>query len=183
MVITIARCISVALLVSLIAATQPASKPALGPPTSLSSGLIEFNAPPEPWATPEEKPNADGVVYTTKDRLGQMQVQVLPKDASVTQNAAVAIMKDLREKRAKGGVTVVMPATVEKDSRFAIKIHEKYKIEKKTVDALHLYRNVGPRAVMSVISSLAEDAGADAAILKTGEDVLLSAKFNKAAMK
>ena len=184
MVDRISTLIAIALVALLAAAASPpASQPVLGEQQSLAKNLIQYNEPPDPWATPAHDSNKDSIVYTTGDRLGQMAILVEPKDMSTSENVAAAIVKELRAKRQKAGIKVIMPAKVEKDSRFAIRIHEKYMVGDKTSDSVQLFRNVGPRVVLVIVASLADNADAVAAMHKAGEDVLLSAKFNKAAMK
>ena len=47
-----------------------------------------------------------------------------------------------------------MPAKIERDKRFAIVIHEKYKAGNLTADELHLYKAVGPRVVMLTVNTV-----------------------------
>ncbi len=76
-----------------------------------------------------------------------------------------------------------MPATAEKDSRFEMRIHEKYKLQGKTLDSLHLYRSVGPRSLELLVSTLSDDADAVTEMQKVGEQVILSAKLNRKVFK
>lgn len=185
-----ARLISTVLVISALAAgpatkpSSPTSKPALGESRALASDLIQYNAPPQPpWSTPSNKPDADSAVFTTSDRLGQMAIQLEPKDMQASDNVAVAIVKELRARREKSGVKIILRPTIEKDGRFAIRIHEKYKIGDRTNDSLQLFRNVGPRLVLVIVSSLADDPATVAVTHATGEAVLLSATFNRKAFK
>jgi len=181
--------LSIASLICVAAApaTKPATKPALPPlggQVSLLSDLIQYNEPPNPpWATPEHHPDGPSAVYTTSDRFGQLAILVEPKDMVASDNVAVAIMKELRSRREKAGVKVIMQPTIEHDSRFAIRIHEKYKVGDHTNDSLQLFRNVGPRLVLVIVGSLSDDPHQVALTHATGEAVLLSAKFNRAAFK
>ncbi len=76
--------------------TRSTTVPALGEQDSLEDELILFSAPPNPpWAPGEHKPGA--AIFTTIDRLGQMQIAILPKDAAMGDNAAAAIATQLRK--------------------------------------------------------------------------------------
>jgi hypothetical protein len=171
--------------VSVALAVEPASQPA--GERSMAKDLFHLTDPGAPWGIVDYRAEGDAVLYVTDSHDGEMQVALLPKNASVdagiADNVAVAIIKKIRADRAKAGVKVVMAAKSEKDSRFAVRIHEKYMAGDKTVDQLHVYKSVGPRVLMLTVSSLADDADVAAAELKAGEDLLLSAKFNRKAFK
>ena len=163
----------------LLAATPPTSQP-VGDVVKLANGLIEFNAPPPPlWPTHVHDPARESAVFTTEDRKGQIVVLLLPTDASVDDNVKVAIVKKYREITAKLGVKVILPATIEKDSRFDIRIREKYQSGKIMAENLHLYKQIGPRILELDANSFADDPDKVATIQKDGEQVLLGAKFKR----
>jgi hypothetical protein len=81
----------------------------------------------------------------------------------------------------KSGVKVILPASIEKDPHFPLRIHEKYMAGDRTNDTVQLFRNVGPRVVVVISESLSDDANAVTQVHKTGEDVLTSVKYNRQA--
>jgi hypothetical protein len=154
------------------------------PQGQLENGLIKFDAPPDDsWTANPQDPPQESAIFTTKTRQGQMAIILLAKDATVDANAAVAILKELRARRAKSGVKVIMPATIEKDSRFDIRIREKYMQKtaagESAIESLQLYKSVGPRVVELVVYSLSDGTDLVKNAQKDGEDVLLSAKYDK----
>jgi hypothetical protein len=161
-----------------VAADEPA-----GDQRSLANGLIHYTPPPgSDWSTPETKPDATSAVYTAHDRLGQLAIILEPKDMrEVSENIGIAIIKELRARRVKSGAKVLLPATIEKDPHFPLRIHEKYMVKDRTNDSVQLFRNVGPRVVVVISESLSDDANAVAQVHKTGEDALSSVKFNRQA--
>jgi hypothetical protein len=150
---------------------------------SLANGLIQYTPPPgSDWSMPETKPDATSAVYTARDRLGQLGIILEPKDMQeVNQNIGIAIIKELRARRVKSGAKVILPAAIEKDPHFPLRIHEKYMVKDRTNDSVQLFRNVGPRVVVVIAESLSDDANAVTQVHKTGEDVLTSVKFNRQA--
>jgi hypothetical protein len=174
------------LVVSTLAA-EPSTQPTVQQ-RSISKDLFHLIDPSSPpWSIVDYRPETDSLVYVTEKHDAEIQLLVLPKNVSVdpgiADNVAVAIIKKLRADRVKAGTKMVMPAKSEKDSRFAVRVHEKYKVGDSTADELHLYENVGPRVLMLTVNSVADDADIVAAEHKAGEDLLLSAKFNRKAFK
>jgi hypothetical protein len=85
--------------------------------------------------------------------------------------------QQLRQNRRGAREEIVMFPKVERDPRFSIRIHEKYKTKDgKTADELHLFREVGKRAVSLAVQSLSTDEDHINAVHQQGEETLLSAK-------
>jgi hypothetical protein len=183
----ITRSLGFVLFASLLAA-GPASKPASGPDMSFARDQYHFPAPPTPgWTAVKPDPAAENITFINEKHDGAIQMVLLPKDASVdpdiAMNVAVAMVKQIKEDRAKAGTEMVMEPKIEKDKRFAIVIHEKYKAGKNVADQLHIYKSVGPRVVMMTVNSVADDDDKTADIHAVGESLLDSVKFNRKAFK
>jgi hypothetical protein len=166
----------------------PASKPAAGPDTSIAKNQYHFPAPPvEQWTAVQPDPDADSIAFINKVHDGKIQLDLLDKSASVdpdvAMNVAVAVLKQLKQTRAEQHAVMVLDPKIEKDKRFAIVIHEKYKVGDRVADQLHVYKAVGPRVLMLTVMSVAADPDKAAAILGAGEDMLDAAKFNRKAFK
>jgi hypothetical protein len=173
-------------IVGLIAAA-PATKPA-GVDTSIANDQYHFPAPPaDQWAIIHPDPASDTVTLINQAHDGQIQMQLLPKDASVdpdiAMNVAVAVIKQLKATHEQNHDVMILQPKIIKDHRFAFCIHEKYKVGDNVMDRLHIYKAVGPRVLLLTANSLAKDEDKITAIQKAGEDLLDSVKFNRKAFK
>jgi hypothetical protein len=162
-------------------ADVPATKPA---PATLFAGRIEFT-PPADWEVIKSPQTSDMIaLYLAADHDGYFAIQVLPADAMTTAAAAAKIVSQLHANHKKAGQEIVEEAKVEKDPRFAIKIHERYKTKDgKVADETHLYRQVGGRAIELDVQSLSEDQGHIDEVRKAGEETLASALWKKPVTK
>ncbi len=170
------------------AGASPATKPVAGLDTSIASDQYHFPAPPSSeWKAVKPDPAAESISFIDSRQDGQMVVALLNKDASVdpdiAQQVAVAIIKKLKEMHTQQHQLLVMPPKMEKDKRFAIVIHEKYKVGQHIADQLHIYRSVGPRVVMLTVNSVSDDPVRTMQLLKDGKDLLAAITFNRKAFK
>lgn len=173
---------------SLLLAAGPTSKPTPGPDTSIASDQYHFPAPPSPeWTAIKPDPTAESITYINAKHDGVIQVVLLNKDASVDPDiagqVAVAIVKQLKADHIQKHVEMVMEPKIERDKRFAIVIHEKYKVGAQVADQLHVYRSVGPRVLMLTVNADSDDPDKNVQIHKDGEDLLAAVKFNRKAFK
>ncbi len=169
-------------MVPLMLAAGPASRPVLD--RTIARGQYQLASPPSPeWSAVKADPDAEAVLFVNAKHDGEIQLELLPKDARVGQDVvgsmSVAIMKELKRQRAANHTEVVMPAKLEHDPRFAILIHEKYKVEDKVCDERYAYNGVGPRVLLLSVFSLSDNPETTAAIHKAGEAVLASVKFDR----
>jgi hypothetical protein len=174
-------------LLALLAAS-PASQPDSGPDTSIANDQYHFPAPPpDEWTAVNPDPSADTIAFLNKQHDGAIQLVLLNKDASVDRdvadNVAVAIVKQIKESHAEKKDVMVMQPKIERDKRFAVVVHEKFKVGNSVADQIHVYRAVGPRVLMLTVNSVATDPEKAAAIHAAGEDMLAAAKFNRKAFK
>jgi hypothetical protein len=155
------------------AATQSAE-------ASLLHGQIRYT-PPETWRNAPSNAAADmAATYLAPDHDGLLLIEVLPENAVISPQAGSALVVKLRANHKKAGQAIVMDPTVEKDARFSIRIHEKYKTKDgATADELHLYRKVGSQAVSVTVQSLSEDQKHIDVVHRAGEETLLSARARK----
>jgi hypothetical protein len=168
---------------SLIAA-DPASKPAVGPDTSIARDQYHFPAPPvDEWKAIKPDPASDSITFLNKKGDGVIQLVVLPKDASDDPAGAGEMVRQIKLQRAEKHVEMVMGPKIEIDKRFQIVIHEKYKAGDHVADQIHVWASVGPRVLMLTVNSVSDDADKSAAIHAAGEDMLAATKFNRKAFK
>jgi hypothetical protein len=165
--------------------TKPTTKPAVPSATAtLFNGRIEY-IPPADWKIQHSNlPGDIAAIYVAADEDGYFALQVLPENAVTTPDVAQKICLQLRMNHKKRGQAMDLAPVVEKDARFPIKIHERYKTkEGKTADETHMYRVIAGRAMELDVQSLSENADHIELVRKTGEDVLLSARWKKAGSK
>jgi hypothetical protein len=175
------------LFASLLAAS-PTSKPAAGADTSIAKDQYHFPAPPSPeWTAVKADPDAESITYSNAKHDGAIQMSLLPKGESVDPDAAAdyaaEVIKLLNERHQNAHTVVVMQPKIEKDKRFAIVIHEKFKVGDLTEDELHIYKSVGPRVIMLAVFSVSDDADKTTQIFGDAKDLLDSVKFNRKAFK
>lgn len=158
-------------------ADAPAAPGAAG---TLLDGRIEYQ-PPDGWKTVKSNLPAElAAVYVAPDHDGYFALQVLPENAAISPAAAKKIVAQLKINHKKRKQEIVLEPQIEEDKRFAIRIHERYKTaDGKTADESHLYRLVGGRALELDVQSLSEEPEKVAAVLKTADEVLLSATWVK----
>jgi hypothetical protein len=175
------------LFASLLAAS-PTSKPASQPAMqAMANDQIHFVAPGDPWVAKTVK-SPDTAYYQSAKGDSAFQAQWAPKDFQLSADSddqfAVQISKDLKQKHQEAGTEMVLAPKIEKDKRFDIVIHEQFKINKDiTEDELHIYKSVGPRVMMVVVSCVSDDKDVIEAAHKAAEDMLDSCKFNRKAFK
>ncbi|HET6251878.1 MAG TPA: hypothetical protein VFE47_29605 [Tepidisphaeraceae bacterium] len=153
-------------------------------PATLLGGRIEF-MPPADWSVVKSPQSSNTVaIYMADDHDGYLAIAVLPDNAATTPQAARRILVQLRINHKKAGQEVVEEATVEKDPRFAMRIHERYKTKDgKVADETHLYRQVAGRVLELDVQSVSDDQPKIDATQKAGEDMLLSAVWKTPAQK
>ena len=178
----------VALFFAGLVAAGPASKPSSQPAMqSMSNDQIHFIAPDAPWVAKAMK-DADTAYYQTAKGDSAMQAQWAPRDFQLSRDSddqlAVQIAKDLKKGHQDKKVEMVLAPKVIKDKRFDIVIHEQFKINKDiTEDELHIYKSVGPRVIMMVVSCVSSDQDVIDAAHKAAEEMIDSCKFNRKAFK
>jgi hypothetical protein len=162
-------------------AAPPAAPPATQPATALMlNGRIEFT-PPAGWKQVKNDQSPEMMmVYIADDHDGFFRLVVLPENAAIDADAARKYVAQLRNSHKNANQDMVKGPDIEKDDRFAIRIHERYKIKDKTADETYLYRLVNGRAMELQVQSISDDAAHVAGVHKTAEDVLLSAHAKEA---
>ena len=157
------------------AAKAPATQP--GVKETLADGAVEF-ARPGDWEEAKKNRTPLRAAWVSPDHKGMILVEVWP-EGDITESTGPKTVAKLRADRKKQAeVKVVMEAAVEKDPRFAMRIHEKYQHtgDGTVDDVLRLGRKVGGRVVMVTVWSKSPDDARDKEIHAAGEAVMLSAK-------
>lgn len=167
-------------LVTFAAIVRPADEKSrdAAPDGSLIGGRLTFTPPPDDaWARATNVNSDDAVAYAAHNHKGAIAVQVLPADAEMSPQMGGAVIRSLRDAHKKANQKVLFGPKVEPDKRFTLRVHEKYEVDGKTADELHLYRNVGPRVVMVTVNAWVADEQQARPIHKAAEDLLVSARW------
>jgi hypothetical protein len=154
--------------------SAPATQP--GVKESLADGMVEFSRPAD-WEEAKKNRTPLRAAWVSPDHKGMILVEVWP-EGDINEGTGAKTVSKLRvDRRKQAGVKIVMEATVEKDPRFAMRIHEKYEYtaDGTVDDVLRLGRKVGGRVVMVTVWSKSPDDARDKEIHQTGETVMLSA--------
>ena len=157
------------------AGKPPATRP--GVKETLADGSIEF-ARPGDWEEAKKNRTPLRAAWVSPDRKGMILVEVWP-EGEITETTGPKTVSKLRvDRRKQAGVQILKEATLEKDPRFAMRIHEQYqhKADSTVDDVLRLARKVGPRVVMVTVWSKSPEDARDKQIHAAGETVMLSAK-------
>lgn len=163
---------------TLIAADAPTTSPASEKRTLLD-GQIEYAGPAD-WSFSPKNATQEQAVFVSGDRLGALSIIVQPQGMIADPPMAKAILKKLREERQKAGSKVIQELKLEQNKDFDIRISETYEEKDRTFAKLYLYRQRGKRTLSVTVTAIDKgDAAATQAILKAGEDTLLSAKWVK----
>lgn len=157
------------------AAKAPATQP--GVKETLADGTVEFTRPGD-WKEAKKNRTPLRAAWVSPDHKGMILVEVWP-EGEITQTTGPKTVSKLRvDRRKQANVQVVKEAELEKDPRFAMRIHEKYqhKADSTVDDVLRLARKVGGRVVMVTVWSKSPEDARDKEIHAAGEAIMLSAK-------
>jgi hypothetical protein len=175
------------------AADAPSSQPATPDASlvkALANGTVRFTAP-DGWEEAPATATDLRAAFFLPDHASVVSVEVLPADATIGPESFGAIMRSLRQTRQQRREKFVEGPTNEKDNRFLLRIHEKYrtmvkvddKPAEKTASQLHLYRQVGPRIIMVTVWSTADADEELKQAQAAGEEMALSAVFGRPSRK
>jgi hypothetical protein len=141
----------------------------------LAGGQVEFVPPAKAdWDESVKNRTATRNAFVSTDRKAMLVVEVLPPDQQITAAVGPAMVKRLREVRAKSGEKPTRDPAVEKDERFVVRVRERITAADGTAgEQLHLYRAVGSRFVYTLCKTFGGDAAAGH--LKAAEGACLSA--------
>jgi hypothetical protein len=166
---------------------KPGAKPAATAPTRVRDGLVNgalrYLVPPE-WEITERGADRMTVFYRHKPERAHYSMQVTQQAQGIPQNDArfkkqmvETILNFANEDLKRRKVEVLDPPTVERDDRFLLRVHERFKEGDTIVDVIHIYRGLGLNLVSLTSSTSSEEANQVKAVHAAGEMVLLSASL------
>jgi hypothetical protein len=145
----------------------PATKPATTAPARVRDGLINGSVRfliPADWEIASRADNGMSVVYHTPDSIGTVSMLITQQAEAIPQhNAAVHAQmqktilgwdnQDLKNRK----VEVIDAPKVERDDRFMLRVHERFKDGDHLLDVLHIYRGIGLNLVGVTVAASTED--------------------------
>ena len=170
------------MLVSSVSA-QPTSAPATAPVTeTLMKGDITFT-PPDGWKL-DGKANNDRLAKLSHAKpLAVMVVNVDPQQAPLGDSAAPQIgqmlIGKIRDNAKKGDFELLEPAKAEKDDRFFLRIHHKFRKGTEVGDQLQIYRSIGKNLVAVAITVFTESPEESKKAFADAEQLLVGVNKNK----
>src|SRR4051812_44959709 len=133
-------------------ASAPASAPGAAETESLLDGAITFTPPPadDGWTLAGKTHDGKTIAYAI-GKHAAMAVNVTPQDTALDDSAANKlgpfIIKRTRDEVAKSGAESIEQPKNEKDARFFLHIHDRFKKDDQTADRLQVYRVIGKNLV------------------------------------
>jgi hypothetical protein len=160
--------------------TMPSTAPTTAPAKSvfLGDGRIELAAPAG-WRELPTKDATRTPSFAGDALSAVVMVELLPPDAAASADISPATVRRIRQLREQSGATVIMPATSERDPRFAMRIREVYRTQQGVTEQLRLWRNVGGRIVMATMVVVSDDEATVGSARQAAEDMLLSARATR----
>jgi hypothetical protein len=169
---------------ALAATTVPATKPvpATQSAETLAAGAIRFKIP-------------DGLVLLGK-RVDDLSASCAPADDSALLTLVVApqqsavedqlarklgplIVKTIEEQAAKGEIESLSPPKIERDKRFLLRVHDRFKAKGKIGDRVQLYRGMGKYLVSVTATDFSENSDRGKLTHERGELFALSVALNR----
>jgi hypothetical protein len=159
--------------------SAPTAEKAAGAADTYYHDEFTFTDPPEGWLIYRQ---ADGqwMQFINEKEHAVILIDLEPKDMILT-GMGPQMAKAVDGLPAQKGGESVMHAKIEKDKRFDLKIHDKYKIKGETGDQLHLYRSIGPRVVEVDVASSSPDQTLVDDAFDTAQTMFAGMKFDKKA--
>jgi hypothetical protein len=148
-------------------AAGPTTRPATSAPVRVRDGLVNGSVRflvPADWEIVSRTDNGFNVVYRTGDEVGTISILITQQQDAIPQHNArvLAQMKetilkwdndDLKTRK----VEVIDAPKVERDDRFMLKVHERFKDKEHMLDVIHIYRGIGLNLVGVTVAASTED--------------------------
>ncbi|HEV8604707.1 MAG TPA: hypothetical protein VGQ99_05045 [Tepidisphaeraceae bacterium] len=152
---------------------------------SLSSGIIQFAPPPEPWVVSWVSPKGEAALYTMPGQ-GRIQMSAIPGIApksaqaeELTRGTLIDRLRGMRnEAKAKDkGLEIVKQLRFEIDDRFFCVMREQFRKDGNAFDQTHYYRNIQPHQFIVTVVALSEPEENVKTLREAAEKVALSARL------
>jgi len=129
----------------------------------LVNGSVRFLVPAD-WVLDSRTDNGLNVVYKTPDGVGTISILITQQKEAIPQHNAGVLAQMTKmilgwdnENLKKHNFEVIDAPKVERDARFMLKVHERYKDGDHPFDVIHIYRGVGLNLVGVLAAASSED--------------------------
>jgi len=129
----------------------------------LVNGSVRFLVPAD-WVLDSRTDNGLNVVYKTPDGVGTISILITQQKEAIPQHNAGVLAQMTKmilgwdnENLKKHNFEVIVAPKVERDARFMLKVHERYKDGDHPFDVIHIYRGVGLNLVGVLAAASSED--------------------------
>jgi len=146
--------------------TRPSARPTSAPARvrdGLVNGSVRFLVPAD-WVLDSRTDNGLNVVYKTPDGVGTISILITQQKEAIPQHNAGVLAQMTKmilgwdnENLKKHNFEVIDAPRVERDARFMLKVHERYKDGDHPFDVIHIYRGVGLNLVGVLAAASSED--------------------------
>jgi hypothetical protein len=147
-------------------AAGPATRPG-GAPARVRDGLVNGSVRflvPADWILDGRAENGLNVVYKTSDDVGLVSMLITQQKEAIPQHNAALLAQMTKtilgwdnENIKKHNFEVIDAPKVERDARFMLKIHERYKDGDHPFDVIHIYRGIGLNLVGVTAAASTDD--------------------------
>ena len=129
----------------------------------LINGSVRFLIPAD-WEIASRTDDGMSVVYHTPDKLGVVSILITQQKEAIPQHNALVHAQmqktildwdnqDLKNRK----MEVIDEPKVERDERFMLRVHERFKDGDHLLDVLHIYRGIGLNLVGVTVAASTED--------------------------
>jgi hypothetical protein len=147
-------------------AAAPTTRPSSAPARvrdGLVNGSVRFLVPAD-WILESRTDNGLNVVYTTPDKAGLISILITQQREAIPQHNAAVLAQMTRtilawdnENLKKHNFEVIDAPRVERDARFMLKIHERYRDGDHPFDVVHIYSGIGLNLVGVTAAASTDD--------------------------
>jgi len=172
------------LLMALAPTSGPTTRPA---PTTqaavtLAAGAIRFDVP-EGLRLLGKRVDDLSASFAPPDDSALLTLVVAPQQSSVDDRLArklgPLIVKTIEQQAAKGEIESLSPPKIERDNRFLLRVHDRFRAQGKTGDRVQLYRGLGKYLISVTATDFTETPDRAGLTHIQGEHLVLSVSLDR----
>ncbi len=137
---------------------------------------------PAGWVAQSVKGNNTGITYLSPDKAHAILLIIRLKGgapAEMQNKFTDSVLQMQKQQLAKSKTVIVDPTVSLNDPRFYCRLRERVKVDQRTAEQHHLYRNYNKDMIEVTAITTAEDTETAARLVKLAEDLTLGVKPEK----